>query len=527
MKRRTRPRGPACNSVSVRNKTLTGFLLATLAAGVVACHSEASSTSARKSTLTILYNGCERCWGDVTRFMLFSPLVTGEGPLRGGQPRPALAERWEHSPDYREWTIHLRSGVRWDDGQPLTAHDIEFDVDLWRRPDVAHPGGAGIDSLVLIDSLTYRVFYSRPSTEPLNGWDVFYPKHKLETLDPKNMFNWDFWSHPVGSGPFRYVRHVPATLLEVEANPLFFGEKPKINRVVLKFGPPSVADLLAGQVDAVHDIEQSMVPKLKGDSRFRVYYQWIPYARVQLFWNAGNPLFRDVAVRRALTMAVDRKALRQVLDLPPDIPLTDGLFTARQFERRELTPAVPYDPAGAAELLRADGWRARSPGAPLERRGRPFRFQLIVPNGAWLGEPSKSAVFIQEQLRRIGVLMDIQPLDPTLVNKRLFAGNFDAAIYMSNGSPARDAALFGEKSPLGYHNDEMIQLLDSARQIADPDALDAIYARMSVLFHADLPAMFLYPKISTHVAHRRVRGLSGPYHADPVWFVKDLWLDDE
>jgi peptide/nickel transport system substrate-binding protein len=150
-----------------------------------------------------------------------------------------LAERWEHSPDYREWIVHLRRNIRWHDGAPVTAHDIKFTIDLWKHPDVLYYAGAPYESVTVLDNHTVRLVYNGPGAHHsalLGGWDVFYPKHLLEDLDPKEFTSWKFWTEPVGNGPYRYVRHVPRTMIELEANPDHYKGKPKIERLVIVGG---------------------------------------------------------------------------------------------------------------------------------------------------------------------------------------------------------------------------------------------------------------------------------------------------
>ncbi|MHC4489773.1 MAG: ABC transporter substrate-binding protein, partial [Planctomycetota bacterium] len=101
-------------------------------------------------------------------------------------------------------------------------------------------------------------------------WDVYYPKHLLENLDPKEFTSWKFWTEPVGNGPYRYVRHVPRTMIELEANPDYYRGKPKIERLVLKFGGYPLTELMSGNVDCI-DISSLEAIKLADDPRFRVY----------------------------------------------------------------------------------------------------------------------------------------------------------------------------------------------------------------------------------------------------------------
>jgi ABC-type transport system substrate-binding protein len=188
------------------------------------------------------------------------------------EQKPALAERWEHSPDYKIWTFYLRKDVRWHDGVTTTAHDIKFSLDLMDEV-VQFKQMQGIASYEVIDDFTFAITYKKPSIYALDYWSVYWPKHLLEDLDTKEFWKWDFWTQPVGNGPYRYVRHVPKTMIELEANQDYYKGKPKIRKVILKFGEGApLTELLSGNVDVIQAFP-SDVPKLRDDPRFHVYYK--------------------------------------------------------------------------------------------------------------------------------------------------------------------------------------------------------------------------------------------------------------
>ena len=136
---------------------------------------EAAPTEA----ITILVPAEERvlgpAWDDTPKFLMFLPLVNYERGSYCGEPTPALAERWEHSPDYRTWTVWLRENVRWHDGVPVTADDIKFTVDLLKHPDVLNYNAFTVDSVAVLDERTAKIFLMRPGRWPLKAWATFYP----------------------------------------------------------------------------------------------------------------------------------------------------------------------------------------------------------------------------------------------------------------------------------------------------------------------------------------------------------------
>ncbi|MGH7563304.1 MAG: ABC transporter substrate-binding protein [Gemmatimonadota bacterium] len=482
--------------------------------------------SASDSTLRILYSSDESSLqpgaDNVPKFLVFSSLASYDSSeaWNCGQSEPGLADRWEHSPDWRIWTIHLREDARWHDGIPVTAHDVVFTMNLWADPDVQHWAASSIESATALDDHTVRIVYRRPSREPLNGWDVFYPRHLLEDLDRKEFWTWDFWTHPLGSGPYRYVRHVPKTMMEFEADSNFFGGRPRIERVIVKWGGGNpVSELLGGSVDAVEAMSNpNDAARLARDSRFRVYYSVLP-AGVRIYWNIQSPLFREAPVRRAFTQAIDRPGLHQALSLPAGLPLTDGLYTDCQFERRQLVPPWPYDPEEAGRLLDEAGWQDEDRDGVREKEGIPLAFTLIAPSN-WL-QASAAAVFVQDQLRRVGARMEVQSLDYTAVGERFRGGEFEAAIWPTS------AQFFGTGSPMGYDEPRVAALLKAADSTVDPAAMDRIYREISGIVRRDLPTTFLYPKVDMHAARRELQGIDPDDPGDLFMSLADLWWQED
>ena len=374
-------------------------------------------------------------------FLMFSPLAETD---EHGQLVPRLAERWEHSDDYREWIYNLRRDVRWHDGVPVTAHDVKFSLDLVTQQ------GYRFDAVTVLDAFTVKV-----RTSPgygTNGYQddiLYYPKHLLEALDPKQFENWEFWTRPVGNGPFRFVRYQPGTMIEYEANPDYYRGKPRIERVVLKFVGPAeggagLTELLSGNVDVVMRGSPSQVARVLEDPRFQVYYSVGRASGPAIVWKHNHPLFRDARVRRALTLAMDRRELRQLLNLPADLPFGDGVYTSRQARKGEVPDLFPHDPAEAHALLEAAGWHDRDGDGIRERDGRPFRFTAILSSGRDL---PRLAVDVQAQLRRVRIQMDIQVMDRSVVEgQRIGAGDFEAAFIQSVPAPGSEEILRARQS---------------------------------------------------------------------------------
>ncbi len=464
-------------------------------------------------------------WSSQAQFLVFSPLVARNAE---GELEPRLAASWEHSPDYREWTVRLNTDARWHDGVPVTAGDVKYTLDL-----LAGEGGAvgsHTYAVSVLDDSTYSIRYERPGIgNPLDDFTVIYPKHLLEDLDQERWGEWEFWKKPVGSGPFRHVRTVEGVGLEFEANPDYFRGRPRIDRVVLKFGDPQLQHLQSREVDVLPNVTELMMLQLDEDKRFRGYRWYNPIRVKTLLWNHRSPLFEEPTVRRALALAVDRRELRRAIGLPDGLPVFDALYSDNQFRRRDVPRAVPHDTAEAARLLELAGWHDRDGDGVLDRAGRPFRFTIhfSAGGGNWGAQGGEAAaLFIQQSLRPLGIDVRLQPLEGAVWQDRVQSGEIEAGIEDLAGLPTR-LWVFGEDSQLGYVNPRVVTLLERIESAFDPDSVDFFYDELAAIFAEDHPVLFLYPAVSMTIAHRRLRGLSTPYRSDAVWYLEDLWIEEE
>jgi peptide/nickel transport system substrate-binding protein len=451
------------------------------------------------------------------RSLLFLPLLEegGDGEITG-----ALARSWTQSPDGYEWTFHLRREVRWHDGVPVTAEDVAFTFELYGDPAVAE---ARFVSARAVDDSTVIVRTDAPWTSEHWIWDIVLPKHILQDLDRSEYRSWDYWKAPVGNGAFRFVRALRNTMIELEASDDHYSGRPAVDRVILKLvGGAGLAELLAGNVDVLPFVSAADALRIAQDDRFRLYHWFNDMTAQVLYWRSDHPLFADPAVRRALTLGIDRYALLRVLSLPEDTPVPDAVYTRRQFRRGELPAPLPYDTAEAGRLLRAAGWRDTDGDGVLDRAGRPFRFTLLLPGELYGG--LQAAIFVKDQLRRLGINAELAPVPRAQGVARMRDGDFEAALAWI----AMDfqLTLFVNGWMRGI-NPRLSELLAQAMATADPGEKDLLFRQMTEIYRTDLLVTPLFPHPMMAAAHRRVGGIRTPYRVDGAgnFRITELWLD--
>lgn len=465
------------------------------------CGSDNRSSNVGSTTLTIhVPNLDERLLGPLGAnpwFLVFLGLADSSEPSE--EPKPRLLDRWEHTPDYTKWTLHVRDGLKWGDGMPVTAEDVKFSLEMWTNPNIGYEYPFH-EKITVLDSHNLEITFKQPisSTVFTFNWLAMLPKHLLEPLDLDHIFSWPFWVQPIGNGPYRYVRHIPGVMTELEVNPDYYGETPGIERVVLRFGGNGLTELLSGNVDIATGIKPLQAVQLAQDPRFKIFSKVKYKSHVGIIWNHRNALFQDATVRKALTLSINRRELNQILDYPDDLPIFDVPATMRHHRKGMVPEAMPFDPERAARLLTEAGWVDIDNDGIREKNGQSFRFTLSIT-----AQEATYAVYIQDQYRRIGVHMDIATFDRmALWAKVREPHNFDAVIHAQNHIEG-----YKDFPYSGYKNPELNRLRDAIWYTIDQEAADQNLKKLWKIVEADIPFTYLHPTLSYLAAHRRVKGL--------------------
>lgn len=512
------------------------LLLAIVSGMVASCGDTPDGKAGNSNTLTVLVPGGDErvtgpAWDSGPKMFVFLPLATYDYYWCADEPTGGLADRFEPNADKTEWTVHLRQDIRWHDGVPVTAHDIKFTVDLWNHPEVNYYAGPDFGEVTVLDDYTFQVRYEKPSRALMWGWDVFYPRHLLKDLPPTEFMNWDFWTHPVGNGPYRYMRYTRKTMMEFEANPDFYLGQPKIEKLVLKFGADGasgIAELKSGAVNVLEGLSPLDAQAFQNDDNIQLHFGYSP-ARVQISWNHRSPLFADARVRRALTHAIDRRALHRALNLPSDLPLTDGLYTTCQFRRGEFPAPLPYDLSLSRTLMAEAGWIPGEDGKLRDQEGRPFRFTLLTGQNL----NAQAAVLIQSQLRDLGVEMKIQPLQNSTIRESVNNSDFEAALHdLGPNMSFHHRPFFSGNSPLGYQNDAVDAIYAGLSGSVDRAEWDQAYEEISDIFLEDVPVTFLFPLVNMTAASGRIKGYTalgsdGVTDFNLASDIHEYWLEDQ
>ncbi len=462
---------------------------------------------------------------------------------------PALARGWDVSPDGLSYVFHLRSGVRWHDGEPFTSDDVLFTVNLLQDPD--YPGPPDVGALwrtVQVErqdnyTIRFTLAISQPFAPFLDYTTVgILPAHRLAGIRAADLPGLDFNLSPVGTGPFQ-VAEVEAdggsvTSVLLERNPQYYGSAPLLERIRFRFYPSHQGVFRAYQAGEVEGIGQvTLENRAQAEAETQhglALYSAQMSRQVLIFLNLGRPdelpFFQEVEVRQALLYGLDRQGLiERVLGgwgLVAHSPIIAGNWAYDPNVRQ-----YPYDPSQARVILDRAGWQMSWATLVRSRDEVPLAFTLLTST-----DPVQTAVAqeVARQWAEIGVQATVVTVSPLDVRAALEQRNYQAALVELDlpGDPDpyplwHQTQITTGQNYAGLDHRRISEILEAARINVDPAQRMALYREFQDLFTQEIPAILLYHPVYTYGVSERVRGVQmGPLMtpADRFTTVTDWYV---
>jgi len=468
------------------------ILIIVVAAGLVAC-SRKETGAVIKDTLVFAIDSDPSGeinpvttgdrYGLMAEKLIYSPLFmyNGENNIKF-----FLAESLTEETPGLVYTAKLRSGVKWTDGQPVTADDVVFTYNACKDPD---NGSEHYDSLVFadgevtiekVDNLTVRFTFPSANSAPRENIGSLFimPKHIYEGVtDFANSEKNELF---VGTGPYKMAEFRPGSHMKFEANPDYYLGAPKIKYIIFRVIPDPNTMLLAlqnGEID-IQSITPTNIVKVKGNAAITLY----PYSENRvgyLAFNVRSAKCRNKDLRQALVYSLNKKDIMEV-----NYVSADYSYIAESFLPRAATFFTTDLPDLSQNLDKAK---------ELATKAGAGNITLVLAYSSSNSAMEPQAIVIQQQAKAAGINIELKPMEAVAYNEQLYTKmNPDFDLYMGGYIMTYDpngyAQLFvstGSANYMGYSNPRVDELFASGGTEKDAAKRKSIYEELQRVIAED------------------------------------------
>src|SRR5215469_904323 len=441
-------------------------------------------------------------------------------------PSPRLATSWSVSKNQLVWTYHIRHGVKWSDGVPLTAADVAYT--FWRdtipgsteeSDNSSYVANIVHNSVKAIGKYTVQMSVIKPTPNMDLLIVPILPKHIWEHVSEKQVSNFPN-NNPVGSGPFIVTNFKINQSVSLKANPNYWGGKPGISKLVFQnFTNPSAEAiaLKSGGIDFAEGLTSPLFNSLKGSPGITLNNapsgNWD-----ELAFNTGaatvsgkpigngNPVLRDVNVRRAISWALNRQQLVKHVFLNYAEPATTIIppIYPQYHYNPPASGQYGYDPKKAEAMLTADGWKM-GPGGIRVKNGKQLNLRLYY--GSDSPTYTQDAPYVKSWLNAIGIGVTVTGMHSSSETQMIGNGDYDMFIWGWGVEPNPDFQLSvftcaqrSAGSPPNYtpgwsdsfYCDKHYDSLYAAQKLVGGVARQKIVKQMQQILYTNEPYALLY-----------------------------------
>ncbi len=487
------------------------------------------------------YNSVDR---DINR-LLYSSLINFD---EQGFPTGDLAESWGVSFDGLSYNFNIKENANWHDGNPVTAQDIVFTINLMRDPASVLPEDLKefwnrLEVIPLGDK-ALQIRLEEPFA-PLIDYLNFgiLPQHLLGGMTYEQMITSEFNINPVGSGPYRFqgfitegqnIRGVALT-----ANTDYYDSPPFIQEVIFRYFPDYISAMNAfreGTIQGIAEVDQNILGEILQNPGYSLYSAIKPEIAIILLNLNNNDVqfFQDKEIRKAMLMGLDRRGLVEktlngqgVIADVPVLPNSWAFYSAN--------PRVDQDNQQARNILRDAGYLLEGEGLVVrEKDGNPFSFKLVHPNDDY---HTSIAQAVKSDWLKIGINADLVPVPyDTLILDYLQPLTYEAALIDLNYSRSPDPDPYpfwdqtqqnGGQNYSQWENRIASQYLQEARVSMDMEERAKLYRNFQAIFTEEIPALPLFYPVYNFPISPSIQGVRiGPMYDsnDRFWNINEWFL---
>ena len=443
------------------------------------------------------------------------------------------------SQDGNVWKIELKKGIKWHDGAPFTAKDVEFTYQTIINPKVAIRSRSGFDLISefkIIDDYNVEIHLSKPFVPFAWAWQKMHivPAHILSKEADINTA--PFNTQPIGTGPYKLVKRVAGSHMVYKRNMDYHRGAPAIETVIHKFVPDQTVaytQFKTGEIDVfglhgVPPVRFEEARKLPGKDALETPAPWVEF----IYFNCGKPQFKEKVVRQALYYAVDKeKWIKDIYyGLPPR---TLSYLHPNHWAYSQNLKDPGYNPEKAAAMLEAAGWKKGADGI-REKNGVKLKFTMSTTAGSKAREQAEA--MIQANWKEIGVAMEIKNMPASVVwGEYTTKSQFDTLMvgweptvgmdpdYTARCHSKQIPAKYGTGSNyVQYENPELDKLLEEGVLISDMEKRKAVYQNIQEILHEDVPFAPIFAYMFMYGKNSALKGYKiNPYVTDITWNIQD------
>lgn len=494
--------------------------------------------------------------GSISELLYLGMVQHGWNEERGEiTSEPLLAKNWEWSPDSSSIVVNLRDDVKWSDGEKLTAEDVIFSFDIFSDPVVdsrlfgsfknfyTDSSGHIISdrTFEVLSAYKLRIKFISHSHPNLFNIDLpVLPKHIYSKINRKDVSTSAKNSMPVTNGAYVLDNWDKNQSLTIKANPgSFLYHEGIINKIIFKIIPEytsRLTQLKKGEIDLTELIKPEDTPELMKLSNIQIVpvkgreYEYVGWNNIDPdIFNEDekfvpNKYFGSAKVRRALSYAINKQEI-----------LEEYLHNYGQLAAGPVSPIFKniinpdiqtynYDPAKAKQLLGEEGWKDTNNDGIVDKNGNNFSFDLFIPGGNPLR--NYSATVIKNDLKKIGISVNIQTMELNTFLDNLFSKKFNAWIASWYIALPLELKMMWysnfNSTPLNvqsYSNKDIDKILDEIEASSEKERLYNLYKQFQEIMHNDEPVTFLYwiDDITAH--NKRIRNID----INPLGVIHHCW----
>jgi len=419
--------------------------------------------------------------------------------------------------------FELKKNVKWHDGELFSAEDVVFTYETLISPKISSPYSAAfrfVKSVKALDEYKIEVVYTQPYFKALETWMMgILPKHLLE--DEQNMMSAKFNTNPIGTGPYKLHQLEHSKNIILTAFDDYFLGRPKIDRISFHViaDPMTRFLMLKSSALDIGSVEPMAYERqLNADffTKFNIYEE-ISHSYTYLGFNLRRDKFKNPDVREALSLAIDRQEIVDILFLKHARVCT-GPFLPGTKAFNESVKSPVQNIQKAKELLKNAGYTQENP----------FEFEIVTSNSNSIRP--YAAQILQHQLKKIGVVVTLRVMEwQAFLNMVVFPHKFDAVLLGWGLSSTPDPYMFwhtdsdkqGGFNLVGYNNPKIDKMIERSQTIIDRDELSLLWQEMFQIIVADNPYLFLYIPNSISAVNKDIKNvipsLSGIWHNYIQW----------